>query len=158
MRRTITALAVCGALLGLVAASAVATPGPKAPKAPKTHGGTVTLVAPSPAAGATSTTASGNVFSRASCRKNRTVHLTLTNADGTPAGPEVVTTTRQNGDYSAVVAIPAPVPPATTATYSLTASVDQANRKSGKGKRSRKHVCAAMTTTPVTVTATAPVV
>jgi hypothetical protein len=118
----------------------------------------VSLVAPSPAAGVTSTTASGNVFSKASCRKNRTVHLTLSNADGTPAGPEVVTTTRSNGDYSAVVTIPAPVAPATTATYSLTASVDQANRKSGKGKRARKHVCAALTTTPVTVTATAPVV
>jgi hypothetical protein len=152
MRRTITALAVCGAAIGIVAASAVATPGPKAPKSPKTHAGTVTLVAPSPAAGVRSTTASGNVFAKASCRKNRTVHLTLSKADGTAAAPEVVTTTGPNGDYSATVALPAPVAPATTATYSLTASVDQANRKSGKGKRARKHVCSALTSAPASVT------
>ena len=68
------------------------------------------------------------------------------------AAPEVVTTTGPNGDYSATVALPAPVAPATTATYSLTASVDQANRKSGKGKRARKHVCSALTSAPASVT------
>jgi hypothetical protein len=157
MRKSISALAVCGLVVGLVAVpGALAKPGAKTPK---THGGTVGLVAPSPAVGATSTTASGNVFSQASCRKNRTVHLTLTNADGSSAAPEVVATTGPNGDYSATVAVPAPVAPATTATYTLTANVDQAIRKSGKSKgkskRARKHICAALTSAPVTVTATA---
>jgi hypothetical protein len=157
MRKSITALAVCGLVVGLVAASgAAAKPGPKAPK---THGGTVSLVAPSPAAGATSTTATGNVLARASCRKNRTVHLTLTNADGSSAGPEVVAITGPNGDYTAAITLPAPVAPATSAVYTLTANVDAAVRKSGKskgkGKRARKHLCAALTSAPVTVTATA---
>jgi hypothetical protein len=155
------------AAAGVLAAPAVGTPGPKAPKAPKApkppkaahgHSGTVSLAAASPAVGATTTTATGNVKSTGSCRKNRTVHLTLLKADGTPAASEVVTTTGPNGDFTATIAAPAqpaPVPPATTSppsTYTLNASVDQTNRKSGKGKRARKHVCLALTAAPVTIT------
>jgi hypothetical protein len=162
MRKTTTALAVCGAALSLAAASAVAAQPPKPPKAPHTQGGTVSLVAPSPALGATSTTASGNVFSQASCRKNRTVHLTTTKADGTSAGPEVIVTTGPNGDYTSPITLPANVAPTTSTPYTLTATVDQAVRKSGKGKhkgkakgkRNRVHICGALTSAPVTVTVT----
>ena len=79
--------------------------------------GTVTVTAPSPPAGTTTTTATGNVKAQASCRKDRTVHLTLLKADGTAASPEVITTTRSNGDFTATItapAQPAPTPPATT--------------------------------------------
>ena len=162
MRKTFSTLAVCGAVTGLLAASAIAAQPPKAPKAPKTHGGTVSLVAPSPAVDSTTTTASGNVFSQASCRKNRTVHITQTKADGTSAGPEVVATTGPNGDYTAPITLPANVAPTTSTPYTLTATVDEAIRKSGKGKhkgkakgkRNRVHVCAALTSAPVTVTVT----
>ncbi len=162
MRKTISALAVSGAILGLVAASAIAAQPTKPPKASKTHGGTVSLVAPSPAVSSTTTTASGNVFSQASCRKNRTVHLTLTKADGTSAGPEVIATTISNGNYTAAITLPANVAPTTSTPYTLTATVDEAIRKSGKGKkkgkakgkRNRVHVCGALTSAPVTVTVT----
>jgi hypothetical protein len=161
MRKTIITMALGLALASVVAAPAVATPGPKAPKPPKaphSGGGAVTLVAPSPAAGATTTTATGNVKAKASCRKSRTVHLTLSKADGTAASPEVAVTTGPNGDFAATItapAQPAPTPPATTSppsTYTLNASVDFANRKSGKGKRARKHVCPALTAAPATIT------
>ncbi|MGZ5336637.1 MAG: hypothetical protein ACXWDT_01175 [Solirubrobacterales bacterium] len=161
MRKTIIMMAAGLALASVVAAPAVATPGPKAPKPPKAAhgiGGAVTLAAPSPAAGQTTTTATGNVKARASCRKGRTVHLTLSKADGSAASSEVVTKTGPNGDFTATItapAQPAPIPPATTSpptTYTLNASVDQLNRKSGKGKRARKFVCKALTATPVTIT------
>lgn len=163
MRKTLSCTVACLALAGLIAApaatSAPKTPKPpKAPKAPKGIGGVVTVTAPSPAAGTTTTTATGNVKARASCRKNRTVRLTLLKADGTPASSESVTTTGPNGDFSALItapAQPAPVPPAMTAppsTYTLKTTVDQTNRKSGKGKRARKFVCGALEGAPVTVT------
>jgi hypothetical protein len=146
MRRTIIALAACLVVVGLVAA-----PGALGKKGPRYIGGTVSLVAPSPAAGVHTTTATGNVLTQASCRKNRTVHLTLTNADGSSAGPEVLATTRQNGDYTAAITLPAPVAPAIAATYTLNASVDQVNRKSGKGHKSKKFICLALPAAPVSI-------
>lgn len=150
MRRTIIALAACLVVVGLVAAPGAV--GKKKTKAPRLIGGTVTLVAPSPAAGVHTTTATGNVAAQASCRKNRYVRLTLFNADGvTPAGAEVDVTTGPNGDYTAPITLPAPTPPA-TATYTLKASVDQLYRKSGKGKKSKKFICGVLTAAPVSIT------
>jgi len=148
MRRTISLIAACVAVVAVAAASAVAAPGPKSPKADKTHGGTVSLVAPSPALGATTTTASGNVKSQASCRKNRTVHVAIS------GGAEVIATTRSNGNYSATVTLPANASTGASTQYTLTATVDQANRKSGKGHGARKHVCGALSSAPATVTVT----
>lgn len=147
------AVAICAAAIGLVAA-----PGAVAKKGPKLVSGTVTVTAPNPATGTTTTTASGNVKATSSCRKGRTVHLTLLKADGTPASSEVVTTTKSNGDFTATItapAQPAPVPPATTSpptTYNLKTTVDQVNRKSGKGKKAKKFVCLAIEGTPVPIT------
>ena len=153
MRKIMTAGFVCLLVAGLAVA-----PGALAKKGPKRVSGTVTVTATNPPAGSTTTTATGNVKANSSCRKNRTVHLSLLKADGTPASSEVVTTTRSNGDYTATItapAQPAPVPPAMTSpptTYTLKATVDQVNRKSGKGKKAKKFVCLAIESAPVAIT------
>jgi hypothetical protein len=134
MRKLITAIGVGMLAIGLAAApSGLAKPGPKGAKNAAT---TVTFTAtPSTIEAATTTLAvSGNVKANSSCRKNRTVRFSYTDANGEAALTETAVT-RPNGDFSATLPKPATVGPA---TVTLTAKVDAAVRTtkgSSKGKK-----------------------
>src|SRR5690242_1306121 len=98
MKKLIGACAVCALAVGLVVAPALAK------KAPKQVGGTVSVnVVPStvtPGDSSTTVTASGNVASNSSCRKDRTVRFSY--VEGTTVTPLLETaTTGPNGDYTA---------------------------------------------------------
>ena len=163
MRKIIGASAVCALAIGLVAAPAGAV------KAPKRVSGTVSVfVSPNPVPSTTTAlTASGNVKTNSSCRKDRTVRFQYVNSVTGAVEPLAVTAeTRSNGDYSAVLPRPAaPTPPATLPqTYALQATVDQTKRKVGskkkgkKKKRGRQFICLQLTgqSSPVTFSAPPP--
>ena len=137
MRKMIGASAVCALAICLVAA-----PGAVAKKGPKQVSGTVSVfVSPNPVPStATGVTASGNVKTNSSCRKDRTVRFQYVNSVTGAIEPLAVTAeTRSNGDYSVVL----PRATATTLpqTYALQATVDETVRKVGskkKGKRQKR--------------------
>ena len=137
MRKLITAIGVGALAVSLSAAPAViGKPGPKGPKGAKNVGGTISVTAtPSTIDAATTTVAvSGNLKANSSCRKNRTVRFSYTDAGGTTALVETAVT-RPNGDFSATLPKPATTGPATA---TLNATVDEAVRKtkgSSKGKK-----------------------
>jgi len=131
MRKIIGASAVCALAIGLVAA-----PGAVAKKGPKQVSGTVSVfVSPNPVPStATGVTASGNVKTNSSCRKDRTVRFQYVNSVTGAIEPLAVTAeTRSNGNYSAVLP-----PAATPGTYALQATVDETERKVGSKKKGKK--------------------
>jgi hypothetical protein len=138
MKKLLTASLVCAVAVGLVAVS-----GAGAVKSTKEVFGTVSVtVTPNPVpVGTDNVTASGNVASNSSCRKNRTVHFAYN-----PAGPDLTSftvVTGPNGDYT--VSLPKP----TTSGATLNVTVDEAFRKTGKKKgehekRGRKFHCNAL--------------
>jgi hypothetical protein len=133
MRKLPITIAVGVLAISLAAAPAIAKPGPKAPKGVS---GTVTVV-PTPTTIETTTTTvavTGNVSASSSCRKNRTVRFSYTDAAGTTALTETAVT-GPNGDYTVTLPKPTTTGPA---TVTLTAKVDQAtrtNKGSSKGKK-----------------------
>jgi hypothetical protein len=134
MRKLPIAIAVGVLAISLAAAPAVvAKPGAKSPK---NVGGAVTVV-PTPTTIEDTTTTvvvTGNVKANSSCRKNRTVRFSYTDAGGTTVLAETAVT-RSNGSYSVTLPKPTTTGPATA---TLTATVDQAIRKhkgSSKGKK-----------------------
>ena len=166
MRKLPIAIAAGVLALSLAAAPAVvAKPGPKSPKSPKNVGGTVTVVpTPTTIEEATTTVAvTGNVKAKSSCRKNRTVRFSYTDASGTTVLAETAVT-KPNGNYSVTLPKPSTTGPATA---TLTATVDQTVRKtkgSSKGKKkghkkgkARKFNCLEVTGT-ATLTVNAPAV
>ena len=104
MRKLPIAIAVGALAVCVAVAPAVAKPGPKAPK---DVASTITVVAsPTTIEAATTTVAvSGNVKANSSCRKNRTVRFSYTDATGTTALTETAVT-GPNGDYSATLPKP----------------------------------------------------
>jgi hypothetical protein len=159
MRKLVTTIALCGLAIGLVVA-----PGAVAKKGPKQVPGTVSVfVSPNPVpATAQTVTASGNVQSTSSCRKDRTVRFTYVNAVTGASNPLAQTAvTGPNGDYSVVLPRSnAALPSSAT----LQAKVDQQVRKVGskkkgkKAKRGRKFNCLEITgqSAPITLQAPAP--
>jgi hypothetical protein len=154
MRKLITATAV-GAVALSLAAPAVGAP--KAPKAPHTGTGAITLAAtPSTVTDTTTTvTVTGNLKANKGCKKDRTVRFSY----GATA-LAVTATTASNGDFTAVLPKPTDAGPA---TVTLTATTDAAERKVGskkKGKKSKKgrKINCASNTGSTTVTVAAPVV
>jgi hypothetical protein len=152
MRKLISASAVCALAVGLVVApSALGVKSAKQVPSSVTVNVTPTTVTP----GGT-VTASGNVASNSSCRKDRTVSLQWLDATSTPVGAPTTTTTRSNGDYSTPVTAPA-----TAGTYTLQATVQGpvtrkvgSKKKGKKDKRGRQFSCLASAPTsssPVTV-------
>jgi hypothetical protein len=151
MRKLVSACALCAIAVGVVA-----VPSAMGVKTTKEVSGTVSVtVTPNPVpATTTSVTASGNVATSSSCRKDRTVTFAYS-----PAGPDlsaITATTRPNGDYTATL----PTPTTTGATLQVTV-VDGGLRKVGskkKGKKSKKgrqFHCAAIGPTasaPITLT------
>jgi hypothetical protein len=133
MKKLISACAVCA-----VAVAAVAAPSALGVKSAKQVGGTVSVgVTPNPLPDTTlAVTASGNVASNSSCRKDRTLHFFWVN--GATVGPEVGTaTTRSNGSYTAT--LPRPTDTSSTASsVVLRATVDQVTRKVGSKKKGKK--------------------
>ena len=133
MRKLIAAGAVLAVSIGLVVA-----PGASAVKSPKQVPGTVSVfVTPNPVpASATTVTASGNVASSSSCRKDRTVHFTyinsITGAQTPLAQPAV---TGPTGDYTAVLPRSNATLPSTAV---LQATVDEQIRKVGSKKKGKK--------------------
>ena len=164
MRKLPIAIAAGVLALSLAAAPAVvAKPGAK--KGPKNVGGTVTVV-PTPTTIEDTTTTvvvTGNVKASSSCRKNRTVRFSYTDAGGTTVLAETAVT-KSNGNYSVTLPKPTTTGPATA---TLTATVDQAIRKnkgSSKGKKkghkkgkARKFNCLEVTGT-ATLTVNGPAV
>ena len=135
MRKLISAAAVCAVAVGLVAVpNALAVAGPKPVL------GTVTVgESPNPLADTQTTVAvTGNVASNSSCRKFRTVNFDWVVGANAPVDAVPATTvTGPNGDFSASLQRP----PATSATASsviLRVTVDQAFRKIGGKKKSRR--------------------
>src|SRR5690348_13404323 len=131
MKKLIGAAAVCALAVGLVA-----VPATGAPKSEKHAQGTVTgSVTPSTVTtGGQTVTASGNVASTASCRKDRTVSLQWVDSTNTPVGSATTTMTTSNGNYSTPVTAPA-----TVGTYTLQATVQgPVERKVGGKKKSRR--------------------
>jgi hypothetical protein len=131
MKKLIGSAAVCALAVGLVV-----VPGAGAVKSPKLVGGAVgALVTPNPIPStATTVTASGNVASNSSCRKDRTVGFAWVN--GATVTPLAETAeTGPNGNYSAVLPRPTDTPPATVA---LQVTVDQTFRKVGSKKKGKK--------------------
>ncbi len=151
MRKLVSACAVCAVAIGLVT-----VPSAMGVKTPKEVSGTVGVsVTPNPVPTATtSVTASGNVATSSSCRKDRTVTFAYS-----PAGPDlsgITATTRPNGDYTATL----PPPTTTGATLQVTV-LDGGFRKVGskkkgkKTKRGRRFHCAAIlppASAPITLT------
>ena len=163
MRKLSIAIAVGALAVCLAVAPAAAKPGPKAPK---DVASTVTLVAtPTTIDAATTTVAvSGNVKANSSCRKNRTVSFSYTDASGTTAVGTAVT--GPNGDYSATLPKPTTTGPA---TVTLTATVAEAIRvtkgqskgkgkKKGHGKKARKFNCLSGTASSVLTVPAAPTI
>ena len=162
MRKLSIAIAVGALAVCLAVAPAAAKPGPKAPK---DVASTVTLVAtPTTIDAATTTVAvSGNVKANSSCRKNRTVRFSYTDAGVTTDVGTAVT--GPNGDYS--VALPKPTTAGPLVT--LTATVDAATRKTkgqskgkgkkkGHGKKARKFNCLSGTASSVLTVPAAPTI
>jgi hypothetical protein len=137
MRKLPIAIAVGALAVSVAAVPAIAKPGPKGAKNVVS---TITLVAsPTTIEPTTETVAvSGNIKANSSCRKNRTVHFSYEDENGTTALTETAVT-GPNGDYSATLPKPTttvPVP----ASVTLVATVDEALRvtkgqSKGKGKK-----------------------
>jgi hypothetical protein len=128
MKKLLTASLVCAVAVGLVA-----VPGAGAVKVTKEVFGTVSVtVTPNPVPDATTTvTASGNVASNSSCRKDRTVSLAYSSNPGAVVGTAV---TGPNGDYTAPN-----LPKPTTSGDTLLATVlDGGFRKVGSKKKGKK--------------------
>ena len=129
MKKLLMATVACALVVGLVAVPAAAV------KSPKLVGGTVSVfVTPNqvPATPPTTVTASGNVGSNSSCRKDRTVRFAYINSATLAVTPLVQTAeTGPNGDHTAVL-------PAPTATSVIQAKVDQQFRKVGSKKKGKK--------------------
>jgi hypothetical protein len=152
MKKLISVTALCALVVGLLAA-----PGALGVKSPKQVASTVTVsVTPNPVVAGAPATASGNVQSNSSCRKNRTVVLEWVDTSNvaTPAG---TATTRPNGDYTAAVTAPT-----TIGTYTLRATVQgpvlrRVGKKKGEhAKRGRQFSCnasAPASSSPVIVSA-----
>jgi hypothetical protein len=136
MKKLISATAVCALAVGIVAA-----PSALGVKAPKQVGGTVSVnVTPTtvtPGDEFTTVTASGNVASNSSCRKDRTVHFAY--VENGVVGPELGTAiTGSNGDYTATLAEPTSSDLTTSHSVVLRATVDQVTRKVGSKKKGKK--------------------
>jgi hypothetical protein len=153
MRKLLSACAVCALAIGLVA-----VPGALGVKSAKQVGGTVSVnVAPNPLPNATATvSATGNVKSNSSCRKDRTVRFHWVSG-GVPGAEVGTAETGSNGNYTATLPRPTDTFPTTT-SVTLHAAVDQATRKVGskkkgkKTKKGRRFDCLALEgSTPVTL-------
>ena len=149
MRKLIGAAAVCAVAVGLVAVPGALAKGPKAP--PKTVPATITVSeTPNPVTVGAPVAVSGDVFSKITCRKYRTVTLEWVDAasQATPAG---TATTGPNGAYSTTVAAPA-----TAGDYTLRATITEVDRKVGgkhkKNKKGRRFICSGATGSTGTVT------
>jgi hypothetical protein len=154
MKKLISAAAVCAVAVGLVA-----VPGALAVKSPKLVGGTVSVnVTPNPLPDATTTvTATGNVASNSSCRKDRDVTFSWVNGSTvTPATGAA--TTGPNGNYTATVSRPTDTSTTALSGVVLRANVAQTFRKVGskkkgkKNKKGRQFNCVAFTGDSSTVT------
>jgi hypothetical protein len=133
MKKLISATAVCALAVGLVA-----VPSALGVKSTKQVASSVTVnVVPTTVVAGGSVTASGNVSSNSSCRKDRTVSLQWLDSLSAPVGSPTTTTTKSNGSYSTTVTAPA-----TAGTYTLQATVQgPVIRKVGgkkKGQRTKK--------------------
>ncbi|MFL5908340.1 MAG: hypothetical protein ACJ75Z_12190 [Solirubrobacterales bacterium] len=136
MRKQISAAAVCAVAVGLVA-----VPNAGAVKSDKMVFGTVTVgESPNPVADSYQGTiaVTGNVASNSSCRKYRTVNFdwVIGAMPAVDAAPPT-TITGPNGDFSAALQRP-PVTSATASSVILRVTVDQAFRKIGGKKKSRR--------------------
>ena len=134
MRKLITAIALGALAGGLVAApSAIAVKAPKPVPATVSVAVTPTTILPE----TTTVTASGNVSSSSSCRKDRTIHFSYVNTSTLVETPLAETAvTGSNGDYTAVLPKPTDAGPASVV---LRATVDQVTRKVGSAKKGKKN-------------------
>lgn len=156
MKKLISAAAVCTVAVGLVA-----VPGALGVKSTKQVPTTVSVnVTPTTIAHDGSVTASGDVLSNSSCRKDRTVSLQWVDSVlNTPVGAPTTTTSGPSGKYSTSVTAPA-----TAGTYTLQATVPPpavirkvgSKKKGKKTKRGRRFSCNPTTspTSSSTVTVT----
>ena len=146
MRKLISAAAVCAVATGLAM-----VPGAVAKAPPKTVAAAITVSeSPNPVTAGTPVAASGNVASKITCAKYRTVTLEWVDATltATPAG---TATTGPNGAYSTTVTAPT-----TAGSYTLRATITEVDRKVGgkhkKTKKGRRFVCSGATGSTGTVT------
>jgi hypothetical protein len=128
MRKVLCAFALCAVAVGLVA-----VPSAIGVKSTKQVFGTVSVtVTPNPVPATTTVTASGNVASNSSCRKDRTVTLAYSGIPGSVVGSAM---TGPNGDYTATN-----LPKPTTSGETLLATVaDGGFRKVGSKKKGKKN-------------------
>ena len=146
MRKLISAGVVCAVAVGLVV-----VPGVAAKPAAKTVPAAITVSeSPSPVTAGAPVAASGNVFSKITCGKYRTVTLEWVDTAqiATLAG---TATTGPTGAYSTTVNAPA-----AAGDYTLRATITEVDRKVGgkhkKNKKGRRFVCSGATGSTGTVT------